>query len=188
MDFIIDFVLTKWPNLLGLLLYVILFLPILFLNIITFLAIVLFPIIGSVIYFIPDKYTDVLKNESYQDELYEHGYLAGRYIRKTQILLTENFSYSFIRKFIIIPVQKKILDNFLAYYTSFFNGFINTRKEQEHSTETIVDIKKELTNWKKIMYYPFILIGSIIFSLLMTLALGLTFIPSIILILFIIQS
>ncbi len=193
MDILLDYLTNKWPNLLIIFFYLILYFPVLVLNSIHLLIIIFFPILLSIIYFVTEKNINkyiATSNILSRENLSKSGYSHGVIVRKMQKYLTDAFplSYNLVKKFLIIPLQKMILDRYTTKYTYIIEGLSKNEKEDVHNNQ-YVDKKEGYSKWNiylKIIYYPVFLFISCLFSLLIIFRSILILIPIIIFVLLVI--
>lgn len=187
MEYIYDYILENWPNLAGTIIYLIIFLPIIFLNICTVIIIIFSPFIISIIPLIPERYIKSIILNKNHDNLEKLGFSIGRNIRKLQKYLTDEYPFILIRKIAIMSIQKKLLELYIAIYEAAINGFISGIKTGREINEKDKSTWEHWNIYKKIINYPIFVISTFLISLVALIMSSILILPTIVFILIIIS-
>lgn len=187
MDYIFDYILENWPNLTVVIIYFIIFLPIIFINIGTVIIIIISPFIFSVFPLIPKKYINSIKlNKKHQDNLGKLGFSLGQNTRKLQKYLTDEFPFILIRRTTIMSIQKRMLNLYITLYESAIKGSISGIKSGRDNN----NVNNNWENWniyKKIITYPIFVISTFLFSIFALIISSILLLPTIIFVFIIID-
>lgn len=187
MDYIFDYILENWPNLTVVIIYFIIFLPIIFINIGTVIIIVFSPFILSVIPLIPEKYINSIKLNKNRDNLGKLSFSIGRNIIKLQKYLTDEFPFILIRRTAIISIQEKLLDRYITLYKSAIRGSISGIKSGHENNKNDNNTWEDWNIYKKIITYPIFVISTFLFSIFALIISSILILPTIIFVFIIIN-
>ena len=120
-----EYLIENWPNLIFIFLYLMIFLPVIFLNLLVVILTSSTPLLVAFFSLLPKKHSLKIVNKLKIINYHSIGYSFGRFTKNLQDDITDNFPFSLPKKTIIIPIQGRVLNFYSILYRSYLKGFLN---------------------------------------------------------------
>lgn len=187
MNYIFDYILENLPNLIVVIIYFIIFLPIIVINICTWIFIIILPFIASIIPLIPNKFINSIKINKNRDKLGKLSFSFGRNLTILQKYLTDEFPFKIIKRTTISSIQKRFLEMYITMYKTILGSIYSGMKKGREINKND-NVKWEDVNiYRKIINYPIFVISTFLFSLLLLMVSSILMLPTIVFIILIID-